>query len=88
MGTSQSPRNLLTMTAPPVACLATWRPLVTVGLTWVGVSSGVMCSRSLDAPAWMALPVNSAPFTSPQLSQEAPAATIGSDVVSHVSLGL
>lgn len=70
-----SPRNWLTLTAPPVACLATWRPLVTVGLTWAGLSSGVMCSRSLDAPLWIALPVNSAPFTRPQLSQDAPERT-------------
>lgn len=59
---------------------------MTVGLTWAGLSSGVMCSRSLVAPAWMALPVNSAPFTSPQLSQEAPAAKIGSDAVCHTFL--
>lgn len=72
---SHLPRNWLTFTAPPVACLATWRPLVTVGLTWVGLSSGVMCSLSLDAPLWMALPVNSAPFTRPQLNQDAPERT-------------
>lgn len=66
------PRNWLTFTAPPVACLATLRLLATVGLTWVGLSSGVMCSRSLDAPLWMAFPVYSAPFTNPQLSHEAP----------------
>ncbi len=66
------PRNWLTFTAPPVACLATWRLLVTVGLTWAGLSSGVMCSRSLDAPLFMAFPVYSAPFTNPQLSHEAP----------------
>lgn len=70
-----SPRNWLTLTAPPVACLATWRPLVTVGLTVAGLSSGVMCSLSLEAPLWMALPVNSAPFTRPQLSQDAPGST-------------
>ncbi len=66
------PRNWLTFTAPPVACLATWRLWVTAGLTWAGVSSGVMCSRSLDAPLCMAFPVYSAPFTNPQLSHEAP----------------
>lgn len=39
---------------------------------FVGLSSGVMCSLSLDAPICMALPVYSAPFTRPQLNQDAP----------------
>lgn len=66
------PRNWLTFTAPPVACLAAFRPLVTLGLTSAGVSSGVMFSRNLVAPLWMALPVASAPRTSPRPSQEDP----------------
>lgn len=70
--TTVLPRNWLTFTAPPVACLAAFRPLVTLGLTSAGVSSGVMFSRSLVAPLWMALPVASAPRTSPRPSQEDP----------------
>lgn len=31
-----------------------------------------MCSRSLEAPLWIALPVYSAPFIRPQLTQDAP----------------
>lgn len=67
------PRNWLTFTAPPVACLAAFRPLVTLGLTSAGVSSGVMFSRSLVPPLWMALPVASPPRSSPRPSQEVPA---------------
>lgn len=48
----------------------------TVGLTLEGLSSGVMCSLSLEAPLWMALPVYSAPFTRPQLNQDAPERTL------------
>lgn len=66
------PRNRLTLTAPPVACWATRRPVVTLGLTLAVVSSGVMCLRSLTAPFWIALPVASPPFTRPQLSNEDP----------------
>lgn len=67
-----SPKNLLTLTAPPVACWVTRRPVVTLGLTSTGVSSGVMRSRSLTAPLWIALLVAPAPCTRPRLNHEAP----------------
>lgn len=66
------PKNWLTRTAPPVACWAACRLLVTPGLTSEGVSSGVMWSRILAAPLWMARPVASAPFTNPSLNRVAP----------------
>lgn len=66
------PKNWLTRTAPPVACLAASRLLVTWGLTSEGVSSGVMCSRNLAAPLLMALPVASAPLANPTLNRVAP----------------
>lgn len=66
------PKNWLTRTAPPVAFRATSRPLVTCGLTSDGVSSGVMRSRILAPPFWIARPVTSAPLTTPSLNFVAP----------------
>jgi len=71
-GRPSIPKNWLTRTAPPLACCAACRPLVTLGLISVGVSSGVMLLRILEAPLWMALPVASAPRTNSLLSHDVP----------------